>query len=416
VPVDEQTADVEVRTKDAWSLVPGLNFDGGGDLYTINAHLMEVNLFGYGKKLFIEGSYDTDVGLTTKYGYSDYQLFNTRWVGMARYTTGPLIESYFVSANRPLYSPDSEWSYGSSAYTADQIIRLFEDGEESSRFSKDQTKLDGFVMRSFGPRFQKTALKFDLQYLKADFSDLGAETTTPPPSDRANVTPTAGITKENIHWVENTYIDKMGITEDESLGLRYGGRAGYGIPVEDGFELWDTRIFASDKIALAHQQLLYVYAGVDSEVVQNSVVFGNARYYKKFSSHTVATRFKANIGYELDSSRQFTLGADSGLRGYPARKFTGEKLVLINLEDRQFWGNVTIGPKLAIGTVLFLDAGNVWKDEEAVNLTELNWSTGAGFRIGFSNLPHQPIFRCDFGWAIGGEDHFAVTLGMEQHF
>ena len=52
VPVDEQTVDVEVRTKDAWSLVPGLNIEGGGDLHTINTHLMEVNLLGYGRVVF----------------------------------------------------------------------------------------------------------------------------------------------------------------------------------------------------------------------------------------------------------------------------------------------------------------------------------------------------------------------------
>jgi hemolysin activation/secretion protein len=70
-------------------------------------------------------------------------------------------------------------------------------------------------------------------------------------------------------------------------------------------------------------------------------------------------RFKTNIGYDLDSSEQFQLGANSGLRGYPARQFTGQKLMLINIEDRQFWGDFSLGPKVALGSVVFLDAGNV---------------------------------------------------------
>ena len=56
------------------------------------------------------------------------------------------------------------------------------------------------------------------------------------------------------------------------------------------------------------------------------------------------------------------------------------------------------------------------KDEEDVDLNDLNWGTGFGFRIGFSKLPHQPIFRIDFGWAISGQDNFALTVGLEQHF
>lgn len=127
-------------------------------------------------------------------------------------------------------------------------------------------------------------------------------------------------------------------------------------------------------------------------------------------------RFSTNIGHELDSSRQFQLGADSGLRGYPARELTGEKVMLINLEDRQFWGEMSFGPKFALGTVLFVDAGNVWKEDEDMDPVDLNWSAGFGFRIGLSNLPKQPIMRVDFGWAIGGQDSFAVTIGTEQHF
>ena len=55
-------------------------------------------------------------------------------------------------------------------------------------------------------------------------------------------------------------------------------------------------------------------------------------------------------------------------------------------------------------------------DDEDIDLGDLNWSTGIGFRIGLSNMPHQPILRVDLGWAIGGEDNFEVTIGAEQHF
>ena len=378
---------------------------------------MELNLLGHGKKLFAEATYENDVGTTMKYGYSDYQLFNSRWVGNATYKTGPLIESYFIQARLPLYSPDSRWAYGSSAYKADKIIRRFEDGEESDRFAQDQIQLEGFVKRSFGPRYKKTNLKLAINYKNADYSTLGAATTEPPPPDQANVTPSVSLDTGDIKWAKYTRLNKMGITEDNWLGLRYGGKLGYGIPVEDGFELWDTRLFALNNTAFAHKQLLKLKGNVSSEIVRNTIVSAAARYYKKFPGHTVATRLSTQLGYELDPTIQFKLGADSGLRGYPARQFTGEKLLLMNLEDRQFWGSVSIGPKVEVGTVLFVDAGNVWKQEEEIDLDDMNWSTGFGLRLGFSKLPHQPIFRIDFGWTVGAEDNnFAVTVGQEQHF
>lgn len=417
IPVDDQSVDVEVRTRDAWSLVPGLSINGGGGLATGTVKLEELNLLGLGKKLLAEGIYESDVGWTGKFGYSDPQLFNSRWVGTAKYTIGPLVESLFVGVARPLYSIDTKWSYGGAFFKTDQIIRLFEEGEESSRFAKDQILAQGYMKRSFGERFQKTNIKLELKYLKKDFSTLGSATTAPPPRDQANVTPSIRIGKQsNIGWQKYTYLNKMGLTEDTRLGSNYGAHVGYGIPVEDGFELWDVGGYFSNDTTFKYKQLLKTMLSINSEVVRNTTALANIRYYKKFSQHAVATRFKVNLGWELDSSKQFTLGADSGLRGYPARQFTGEKLMLINLEDRQFWGDFSIGPKIALGTVLFVDAGNVWKDGENVDLNDLNWSAGVGLRLGWLNLPHQPILRVDCGWALGGQDNFEVTIGMEQHF
>ena len=61
--------------------MPGLDVKGGGGLAVVTASLTEVNLFGYGKKLFVEARWESDVGTTTSLGYSDYQLFSSRWVG-----------------------------------------------------------------------------------------------------------------------------------------------------------------------------------------------------------------------------------------------------------------------------------------------------------------------------------------------
>lgn len=417
VPVDDQSVDMEIRTQDAWSLVPGLSFGGGGGLATANVSLQELNLLGYGKKAFAEGLYESDVGWTGRYGYNDPQIFNSRWVGSVTYTNGPLTESFFVAASRPLYSIDSEWSYGGHAYGADQIIRLFEEGEESSRFAKEQTNVQGYMKRAFGERFKKTTVKFSVKYLKKDYSPLGSETTEPPPPDQANVTPLINISKNNTSgWEEFTYLNKMGLTEDNWLGFSYGANVGYGIPVEDGFELWDIGAHLTHNTTFKHQQLLKTILNINSEVVRNTIALANVRYYKKFSRHTVATRFKVNLGWDLDSSRQFTLGADSGLRGYPARQFTGERLMVINLEDRQFWGNFSLGPKFGLGTVVFVDGGNVWKEEDDPDVADLNWSAGAGLRLAWLSLPKEPILRIDFGYALDDPGGWAVTIGMEQHF
>jgi hypothetical protein len=416
IPVDEQTVDVEVHTKEAWTLEPGVNIKGGGGLSTVTLHVIDFNLMGYGKKAYVEGKHESDVGNTYKFGYSDYQLFGSRWIGNTTYQTGPLVESFFIQSRLPLFSPDSKWSYGGSAFIMDQTVRLFEDGEESSRFQNEQAQASLFLKRSYGPRFKKTKLSYGLKYLEKDYSSLGEETTTPPPPDQANVTPSFGISKQNIGWAKTAFVNKMGRTEDYTSGLSYGGNAGWGIPVGDSPELYKARLFLVENVMLKEHNFLRLSAVADSEVVRNTFLSLSAKYYRRFSKHTLAVRYMTKLGYELDSSRQFQLGADSGLRGYPARAFTGEKLMLLNIEDRQFWGTRRIGAEFELGTIVFVDAGNVWKDGDDVDLGDLNWSAGVGLRIGLENMPSSPILRIDYGWAVAGGSGSEVTVGMEQHF
>lgn len=414
-PVDEHTVDLVVHTKEAWTLEPGLNIEGGGGLNTISVHLINFSVMGSGKKAYIESTHESDVGTTHKVGYSDYQMFGGRWFGNATYQNGPLIESFFVQARLPLYSPDSKWSYGGSASKMDKTVRLFEGGEESDRFQKEQTQASVFLKRSYGPRFQKLNVKYGLQFLERDYTSLGSETTEPPP-DQSNLTPSISISKQNIGWTTSSFIDKMGRVEDFSTGFTYGGTVGWGIPIRDSLELYKARVFAVKTVVLRNQQLLKLTAVADSEVERNTFLSFGAKYYKKFSRHTLAVRYLTKLGYELDSSRQMQLGADSGLRGYPARQFTGEKLMILNIEDRQFWGTWAIGAEFDFGTVVFVDAGNVWKDEEHMNLGDLNWSAGVGIRIGMKNMPGSPILRLDYGWALGDGSGSEITVGLEQHF
>jgi len=416
VPFDEQTVDVVVHTHEAWTLEPGVNIEGGGGLSTVTLHLIDFNFLGSGRKLYIEGKNESDVGNTYKVGYSDYQMFGGRWFGNTTYQKGPLVESFFIQARLPLYSPDSKWSYGGSASSMDKTVRLFEEGEESSRFQKEQVQASAFLKRSYGERYEKIKVSYNLQYLEKEYSELGEETTEPPPPDQENVTPSIGISKQNIGWTTQTFINKMGRVEDASTGTTYGGVAGWGIPVGDSLELYKARLYVINNTQFKNKQFLKLSAVASSEVVRNTFVSLAARYYKNFSRHTLATHYLVKYGYELDSSRQFQLGADSGLRGYPARSFTGEKLMLLNIEDRQFWGTYSIGAEFEFGTVIFVDAGNVWKEEENIDLGDLNWSAGIGIRIGLENMPSSPILRVDYGWALGDNSGSEVTVGLEQHF
>jgi len=80
------------------------------------------------------------------------------------------------------------------------------------------------------------------------------------------------------------------------------------------------------------------------------------------------------------------------------------------------WGTRSIGAEFEFGTVIFVDAGNVWKEEDDMDLVDLNWSAGIGLRIGLENMPSSPTLRIDYGWALGDSSGSEVTVGLEQLF
>jgi outer membrane protein insertion porin family len=101
--------------------------------------------------------------------------------------------------------------------------------------------------------------------------------------------------------------------------------------------------------------------------------------------------FRVMAGYSgevLPMQRRFHLGGIGSLRGYGYKEFSGNTMLLGNLEYR-------IGSKSPQLALLF-DVGNAWENGEDVNLRELKSSIGVGLRSfgeGFSFSIHRRLDR-----------------------
>ena len=157
-----------------------------------------------------------------------------------------------------------------------------------------------------------------------------------------------------------------------------------------------------------------MFGGAVTEDELNTVVSARGQYYYRWMSwQTLALNVEFARGWDLDTSKQFILGGESGLRGYSARQFTGDKSFLVNAEAR-LYSPVEI-LTVALGAVAFVDMGNVWSRQSEIRFEELNYSAGFGMRFGFTRFPNEPIGRIDFGWPlqVGG---FAIKVGAEHQF
>ena len=86
---------------------------------------------------------------------------------------------------------------------------------------------------------------------------------------------------------------------------------------------------------------------------------------------------------------QFTLGEDSGLRGYDVRFFTGDRRLRINLEDRIFPEIDILSVRL--GAVVFFDAGLAWYHDDSISSSDFFRSVGFGLRIGSPELVRKSV-------------------------
>lgn len=414
--ISKNTVLISVNTEDQWSLIPSYIIESGGGLIGLGASIEESNLFGYGKSIYFEGYNESDVGTTWTFAYSDPRLFGTKWRSALGFSSGPLNETFYLSVYKPYFSSDSKWTYGTDFSIDDEIQRIFYDGNEISRVLLERTsfKMDGGY--AFGERYKKKRFKLKYRITDRDFSDLGEETRTPVPEDEVISTTSLGFSIEDKKFTKETHIDKFQRTEDITLGRKSGitlGKAGF--PFSIGVNRWEISTYHNHVFQFSDHHYLFANVGFRSWVEKNTVLSWSSQYYWHSSQlFTLAFNTEFTYAWDLEEHRQFLLGGDSGLRGYKAREFGGDKYFLSNLEGR-FFPSITF-LTAELGAVLFVDSGYAWRRFESLDINDLRHSAGFGFRFGFLKTPGETVARLDFGWPLKQNSGMQVTFGIGQHF
>ncbi|NIV91834.1 BamA/TamA family outer membrane protein [candidate division KSB1 bacterium] len=413
---EAEFVDVAVVTQDQWSTLVSYIFNQGGGRTEFGGSIEEFNLLGLGKRIFSEIRYEQSEGTTFTLRYSDPQLFFTRWTTEETLITGPFIQSFSAEVIRPFFALDTKWAGGVSGNVTDRTIRLFDSGEETSRLRLETQGFQILGGRAFGSRFRKTRLQLTYRFQERVFISLGDLTTSPVPDDELIHALTLTARKENISFVEEKRIDRFVKTEDLTLGNISSLSLGRtGLPIPKGVTRFELNARTRQAYRFSVGQYLIAIFGFQTLFDKDTIASLRLQYYNKLlAQQTFAFNLEFDFGEDLEESRQFLLGGDSGLRGFPAREFTGDKRLLINIEDRIFTPLKIL--TVALGGVVFLDAGNVWRPDEAINLSDMNFSVGFGLRLGYTKSPNSRVGRFDFGLPLNRGGGFGVSIGVDQHF
>lgn len=422
VPVawDGKVVDLEVRTRDVWTLNPGVNFSRKGGENTWGAQVQEDNLAGTGVKLDFEWSSDVDRE-SILFSYLNPHFFEPFTRFGLTYIDSDDGQTQLMQLARPFYSLDARRAGGLYLSDAEFNEVRYVLGDDVGEFQHDlefyevyggwSAGLQGRWVRrwTYGVTYQRDEFALD-----PEFDPAG-----PLPEDRELLQPWLGFELIEDQYEERQNLDQIRRTEDVLVGFRASMRIGY---ASESLGSDRDALIASasvrDGIDLPHGQSIFgsatVSGRIEDEGVQNGILSAEGRYYAATSSRSkFYALLSGAVTEELDAETQLTLGGDNGLRGYPIRYQAGTARALLTLEQRYYtsWYPFRL---FHVGAAAFFDAGRTWgRDVTGLESAGLLKDVGIGLRFGSSRSSFGNVVHIDLAFPLDsapGDDIDSVQL------
>lgn len=389
--------DLQVHTRDKWSLLLGGSYKQAGGITTTRLTLQEHNLVGLGQVFRV--SYNRRSDRIRPYGreilFSDRRLLGSRWATSWRYSSAEELDIQAFSVRRGYFSEASTWAGGMFANRLIYRPRYYEAGRLTRVFEISQNNTGLWGSRSFGDTL-KLRLGSAITHTRTKTTDLPLR-----PIHNLDLV-TVAISPRFATFYQERYLDNFGRIEDVAEGFLLNLILGANLYRSDSVTA--RRYYRCD-LKLARRLTPSVFAGAQVSwsafasdyALEDQLTWVTIHgYFKHAPRHLLTARLQGAWGRNWSPYRQFVLGSLTGLRGYPAYAFNGEKLLLVNLEERFF------SPlKLWIfrfGGLLFIDVGTVQRTGEPWGLDSLHPAWGFGIRIENTVQHGSGILRVDFAF------------------
>lgn len=395
--------DLEVTTRDTWTLNPSASFSRSGGANKSSVSLQEYNLLGSG--LAVAFARTSDVDRTgTQFTFSqDHAWDGATSIGyaLANLSDG---KRESLTLARPFYALETRRAVGFTASRNDRIDSLYSNGSTVAQLRHDEGTAEAFAGWSDG-----IAAGFSRRYsVGIDYlSDAYRPDDALPgpaqfPVDERLAAPFARyeVIEDDYEEVKNR--DLIERPEYFEMGFHLIAQVGRAMAALGGNrDLWlCSGTVSKGFTVLAGHQLLAaasVSGRYGSAGVERQLLSASARYYVPQTSHSVLfLSLAGDAARNPGPSDQLLLGGDNGLRGYPLRYQSGERRALVTLEQRVYtdWYPFRL---FRVGGAAFYDIGRAWRGPYE-NTLNAGWLGDFGFglrilsaRSAFGNVLHADL-------------------------
>ncbi len=411
VAFDGEHVDLEVRTRDTWTLNPGVNFSRTGGKNEYSVQVEEQNLLGRGQQLQLEWESDVDRESLT-FLFADPHFLQSYTRLAVAYSDASDGDTQFFSLSQPFYALDTRWSAGTTLSDSTFNTDRYELGDRVGEFRTHAQFYtlwggwsaglrDGWVRRwNYGATYQQD-----------DFEPVPGEPLGGPlPADRKFVYPWLAFELLEDAFQERVNQDQIRRTEDVLVGFNGWVKLGYAseaLGSQTDAVLLSS--FARDGADLGPGRSMFGSAWASARYEHGEIVNGifgaEARYYWATSARSkFFGSASGTVTEQLDQDQQLTLGGDTGLRGYPLRYQAGTARALLTLEQRYYtkWYPFRL---FHIAGAAFFDMGRTWgrdvTGEESLGLLK---DVGIGLRLGSSRSAFGNVVHIDLAFPLDGTD------------
>jgi len=410
VDCHDGVADLEVAVREVWTTNPGISFGRSGGQNSGGIKLEELNLLGRGKQLSFELASDADRTSYTLH-WRDPGVRGSRWIHDVAFRDSNDGHGWRVEAQRPFYSLDTRWSFGTALQqdlSVEPVYRLGErvaGYERRTEFGELQYGWSDGLNNGWSRR-----ISAGLRREHANF-DVAPEDPVPDvmPADRHLDYPFLRFEGVQDDFATTRNRDQISRTEDQLFGVRYALEIG-----------WSTTALGADRDALlAHAEAsrgwrigdddsiftdLKLTTRVEGGSIADGLLSGGIRYYRPTGPRGVFfAGLSAAAGHALDADHELTIGGDTGLRGYPLRFQAGSGTALMTVEQRYF-SKYSLWKLADVGAAVFFDMGKAFGDPvlgPSENLGLLR-DVGFGLRLGSTRSALGNVLHLDVAFPLDG--------------
>ena len=417
--VHDGVVDIQVKTRDTWTLVPTANLSRSGGVNRGGLGFRDSNFLGTGTRFSIGRKASSDNTGNTAPASLDLQLSQANAFdghtalsyNLSRFADG---RHDGLSVARPFYALDTRWSAGASGARDDRTIFSFVGANTAVpiyRRREDTASVAGGWSPGLADGWTHR-YSLGLSWLSDNYSPAAdASPDVQIPTDRTLVSPFLQYEAVQDDFRKVVNRDLIERTEIFAMGLHANAQFGRSLPqlgstqyvsmysggLSKGFDV------GSSGTLLASGSVSGEYGDHHSDRQLGDTSF---KYYLAQSASSVFfASFAADRLRFKDGSQQLLLGGDNGLRGYPAHYQSGDRRVLFTAEQRIYtdWFPYRL---FRVGGAIFLDAGRAWNGPLDETPANRRWLADVGFGIRVLNARSSSgtTLHVDFAFPLHRED------------